>query len=158
MATGIRKAPLAVGIPRTNSHESTTAAPPCTTTSAPTSSTTPSAGGWPTSRYSWLAMYHDIRTYIFNNTIGGEMANIPEFLAGLNMASPKKVGPLEVADRLEQYGTRTLEAIARARGHVEKGAKEFACTEMDLTADGDRKSTRLNSSHLVISYAVFCLK
>src|SRR2546426_3580202 len=25
-------------------------------------------------------------------------------------------------------------------------------------ARGDRKSTRLNSSHLVISYAVFCLK
>src|SRR5688500_19871329 len=25
-------------------------------------------------------------------------------------------------------------------------------------ASGDRKSTRLNSSHLVISYAVFCLK
>src|SRR5688500_19402580 len=25
-------------------------------------------------------------------------------------------------------------------------------------AFGDRKSTRLNSSHLVISYAVFCLK
>src|SRR5260221_3061771 len=26
------------------------------------------------------------------------------------------------------------------------------------TASGDRKSTRLNSSHTVISYAVFCLK
>src|SRR5256885_8762189 len=26
------------------------------------------------------------------------------------------------------------------------------------TGTGDRKSTRLNSSHLVISYAVFCLK
>src|SRR5256885_6363234 len=26
------------------------------------------------------------------------------------------------------------------------------------TASEDRKSTRLNSSHLVISYAVFCLK
>src|SRR5205807_8265788 len=26
------------------------------------------------------------------------------------------------------------------------------------TSEGDRKSTRLNSSHLVISYAVFCLK
>src|SRR2546426_6966422 len=26
------------------------------------------------------------------------------------------------------------------------------------TIDQDRKSTRLNSSHLVISYAVFCLK
>src|SRR5207248_8684405 len=27
-----------------------------------------------------------------------------------------------------------------------------------LTWDGDRKSTRLNSSHRTISYAVFCLK
>src|SRR5256885_9365674 len=27
-----------------------------------------------------------------------------------------------------------------------------------VTRMGDRKSTRLNSSHLVISYAVFCLK
>src|SRR5947208_7343968 len=27
-----------------------------------------------------------------------------------------------------------------------------------LTAVRDRKSTRLNSSHLIISYAVFCLK
>src|ERR1039458_4638507 len=102
-----------------------------------------SIGSWNTSyeqprvNYRRAAMYHDVRAYIFNNTIGGEMANIPKFLAGLNKASPKKVGPLEVADRLEQYGTRTLEAIARARGHVEKGAKEFACTEMDLTAYGN---------------------
>src|SRR5256885_13904485 len=28
----------------------------------------------------------------------------------------------------------------------------------DSISDQDRKSTRLNSSHLVISYAVFCLK
>src|SRR5690242_20963135 len=27
-----------------------------------------------------------------------------------------------------------------------------------LQGDGDRKSTRLNSSHMSISYAVFCLK
>src|SRR5256885_6728692 len=31
-------------------------------------------------------------------------------------------------------------------------------TEQVDEALGDRKSTRLNSSHLVISYAVFCLK
>src|SRR5688500_5035326 len=29
---------------------------------------------------------------------------------------------------------------------------------IDLSYSADRKSTRLNSSHLVISYAVFCLK
>src|SRR5258708_29147117 len=28
----------------------------------------------------------------------------------------------------------------------------------DDSLDGDRKSTRLNSSHQIISYAVFCLK
>src|SRR5690242_21095933 len=33
---------------------------------------------------------------------------------------------------------------------------ESAITE--ITADRDRKSTRLNSSHMSISYAVFCLK
>src|SRR5471030_2417927 len=30
--------------------------------------------------------------------------------------------------------------------------------EPDIRSTGDRKSTRLNSSHLGISYAVFCLK
>src|SRR5256885_4061317 len=36
----------------------------------------------------------------------------------------------------------------------------FECRgyELEQNAVGDRKSTRLNSSHLVISYAVFCLK
>src|SRR5256885_4579313 len=35
------------------------------------------------------------------------------------------------------------------------GASAF---EDSALAESDRKSTRLNSSHLVISYAVFCLK
>src|SRR5256885_8136178 len=30
--------------------------------------------------------------------------------------------------------------------------------QIPCSSNGDRKSTRLNSSHLVISYAVFCLK
>src|SRR5256885_9445521 len=43
--------------------------------------------------------------------------------------------------------------IARARA----GIWQARLTPGPLPA-GDRKSTRLNSSHLVISYAVFCLK
>src|SRR5437870_10194755 len=31
-------------------------------------------------------------------------------------------------------------------------------TAMQIAAGADRKSTRLNSSHVAISYAVFCLK
>src|SRR5438094_10369001 len=33
-----------------------------------------------------------------------------------------------------------------------------SCLPVIRRADGDRKSTRLNSSHRTISYAVFCLK
>src|SRR2546426_2000823 len=36
--------------------------------------------------------------------------------------------------------------------------KYDACMDGQRYAARDRKSTRLNSSHLVISYAVFCLK
>src|SRR5437667_5508203 len=36
-------------------------------------------------------------------------------------------------------------------------ARRYRCTEGE-TPSADRKSTRLNSSHITISYAVFCLK
>src|SRR5690606_29808978 len=45
-------------------------------------------------------------------------------------------------------------AIAYAIGWMERRTGEVVGTK----ADQDRKSTRLNSSHVKISYAVFCLK
>src|SRR3989454_7739592 len=49
-----------------------------------------------------------------------------------------------------------------ADGGEDDGGGDEVGTEVQQGAgeqrDGDRKSTRLNSSHLVISYAVFCLK
>src|SRR5437870_11309331 len=46
------------------------------------------------------------------------------------------------------------------RRHVEGYARDPGALLKDLCAalDIDRKSTRLNSSHVAISYAVFCLK
>src|SRR5256885_7006609 len=38
------------------------------------------------------------------------------------------------------------------------GSTTTTASNSSPLADADRKSTRLNSSHLVISYAVFCLK
>src|SRR2546426_5995192 len=38
------------------------------------------------------------------------------------------------------------------------GEKDLDQLTRDVSDGEDRKSTRLNSSHLVISYAVFCLK
>src|SRR5688500_19073678 len=54
-----------------------------------------------------------------------------------------------------RIGAGLLEVGALGRG-LEVGELLRACRR---SAQGeDRKSTRLNSSHLVISYAVFCLK
>src|SRR2546426_2701976 len=53
---------------------------------------------------------------------------------------------------------RRIYAKAYARpGGMRSGFEYFRAFEQDAK-DLDRKSTRLNSSHLVISYAVFCLK
>src|SRR2546426_3530871 len=49
----------------------------------------------------------------------------------------------------------------RARHLVRPGARRAVAgpvAGVGHAVVGDRKSTRLNSSHLVISYAVFCLK
>src|SRR5256885_12537413 len=47
-------------------------------------------------------------------------------------------------------------ARERLQTHPERTAANFK--RFMGSNKGDRKSTRLNSSHLVISYAVFCLK
>src|SRR5256885_3335730 len=44
------------------------------------------------------------------------------------------------------------QALRRSRNELATLSRQL------ITAQEDRKSTRLNSSHLVISYAVFCLK
>src|SRR5690349_22395786 len=55
-------------------------------------------------------------------------------------------------DRLED-GERD---VARAGRHVDEEVVEGP--PVDPAEELDRKSTRLNSSHVEISYAVFCLK
>src|SRR3712207_8710828 len=44
------------------------------------------------------------------------------------------------------------------RDHAAAAAIREICGTCEMTRHGDRKSTRLNSSHANISYAVFCLK
>src|SRR5688500_19295033 len=55
----------------------------------------------------------------------------------------------------ERWGRRVA-AVAQRRHRVV--AEEFGQAGALQGEALDRKSTRLNSSHLVISYAVFCLK
>src|SRR5438034_6459676 len=74
------------------------------------------------------------------------------------------IGEIDVrgARALEQAGvaSRAAGAIAMGRGIIgaEVGFGLDDSTGGAAASELDRKSTRLNSSHTVISYAVFCLK
>src|SRR2546426_8841631 len=52
----------------------------------------------------------------------------------------------------------TLAGVVRHRGRLTAVGLPLFLWFSTRLFGGDRKSTRLNSSHLVISYAVFCLK
>src|SRR5438552_13967192 len=65
-------------------------------------------------------------------------------------AGAARPGENAVAGRAARDGERV--GVGRWRGRI---PGEGAVT---APSPGDRKSTRLNSSHQIISYAVFCLK
>src|SRR3712207_7578786 len=73
----------------------------------------------------------------------------------------------EIGDNVKIYQGVTLGALAPAYGQYLRGQKRHPTIEDNVTiyagatilgGETDRKSTRLNSSHANISYAVFCLK
>src|SRR5688572_32671256 len=63
----------------------------------------------------------------------------------------KVQGKLGIENRIEQRGDRARQPC----GRIQRAA---IFEQRDELAEPDRKSTRLNSSHSQISYAVFCLK
>src|SRR5690349_6188778 len=70
-----------------------------------------------------------------------------EFARVLRLSSPDAAFSFLSGNGADPTG-RSRIPFARYKGEAEKA----------LFAAGDRKSTRLNSSHVEISYAVFCLK
>src|SRR5688500_19502006 len=75
---------------------------------------------------------------------------------------PKELAAVErIRARIEEQGKKTAAATPAAY-KVTIPNTTFSYGMAPIPAGefvmGDRKSTRLNSSHLVISYAVFCLK
>src|ERR1022692_134705 len=67
----------------------------------------------------------------------------------------------QAEDGIRDYkvtGVQTCAPSDLLRPSARKAASCMAPVGFSATGCPDRKSTRLNSSHLVISYAVFCLK
>src|SRR3712207_7673831 len=73
---------------------------------------------------------------------------------------PRRIGPPEAVEHVLRLRRRQPDAEV-ADGHRRRG-RVGREGDLDRPAravlDRDRKSTRLNSSHANISYAVFCLK
>src|SRR2546430_3624197 len=69
------------------------------------------------------------------------------------------VAPVEVQRRgVEAGGLHLLEDVEPQVGAREAVGVELTRPQVGAVPVEDRKSTRLNSSHSQISYAVFCLK
>src|SRR5690606_40872973 len=60
----------------------------------------------------------------------------------------------------EAWATAAIEAVSASPGPAAINIRPMggAIARVDADATADRKSTRLNASHVKISYAVFCLK
>src|SRR3712207_8261422 len=71
---------------------------------------------------------------------------------GLEHAEHADRAGLDVADHLGRVGDQALDVAA------EEGRHALGAAGRRDVGHVDRKSTRLNSSHANISYAVFCLK
>src|SRR5690606_40399523 len=61
-------------------------------------------------------------------------------------------------DRARGYGLKSMELQAKLTAFAVNIKRIAAILSSRKGSELDRKSTRLNSSHVKISYAVFCLK
>src|SRR5207244_12958663 len=69
-------------------------------------------------------------------------------------AQPEDLG-VRLRDRCERWEGQHAPGTVRPRTRAQAAPRLL---HVSAGADQDRKSTRLNSSHQIISYAVFCLK
>src|SRR5439155_25067932 len=99
-----------------------------------------------------VTLYYFYLLFSFNDTPPTTI-----YTLSLHDALPIYDGPVRLERR--RHVGEAVRVVARLHRHREQAAR--ARVENDRRRDGggaDRKSTRLNSSHVAISYAVFCLK
>src|SRR5256885_7928733 len=85
-----------------------------------------------------------------------------DFVVVINAEKVRVTGKKETEKLFMSYsgwkGGEKFKSVAQVRAHRPEQLILHAVKGMIPKNRLDRKSTRLNSSHLVISYAVFCLK
>src|SRR5205085_11314070 len=92
--------------------------------------------------FPYTTLFRSAKSY----NLRGDLVDLPTFHRALCQVEP-------AAERLITYGTRQI----RIAYDLDDAALERDLGPLVKTPLVDRKSTRLNSSHSQISYAVFCL-
>src|SRR5690606_16832065 len=102
---------------------------------------------------------NDLRRYFFGED-GSTGWSLRRLVRDLGSAYTHFDTDIRDRDGLEQifkkYGSDIAVVIHTAAQPSHDWAAKEPYTDFDVNADVDRKSTRLNSSHVKISYAVFC--
>src|SRR5690606_39344994 len=84
------------------------------------------------------------------------------FLFSFHGPATTEIYTLSLHDALPIFALADAIEDARARGLIKAAAQpltgSISAVSVGIVGGRDRKSTRLNSSHVKISYAVFCLK
>src|SRR5256885_15812432 len=80
------------------------------------------------------------------------------FFFFFNDTATTEIYTLSLHDALPIFKADVQGSAEALRDALAKLSTEEVQVKVIASGLGDRKSTRLNSSHLVISYAVFCLK
>src|SRR5690625_6726486 len=109
-----------------------------------------------------LAYLQRYYRYVMNDVdhVGGSQVVMNTLLdEGLLDGDCPTVTGATVAENLEALAPRPADGtVLRPASAPIAPTGGITILRGSLAPDGDRKSTRLNSSHVAISYAVFCLK
>src|SRR5690625_6405869 len=110
-----------------------------------------------------INMTVSVQTQKIKNFIGGKWkdANTAEYHDVPNPATGKSLAqvPISTSEDVNDAVKAAKAAFKTwSKMPVPKRARILFKYQQLLTDNQDRKSTRLNSSHVAISYAVFCLK
>src|SRR5439155_15399224 len=91
--------------------------------------------------------------------VAGLKVDASSVRAAILLGAPSVAG-FDAAEFAERFGAEVAQMVigAARMGAIRAAPDSAGKEERDLQAEKDRKSTRLNSSHVAISYAVFCLK